>query len=296
MNSDKRKFIKVGIIGPSNVGKSTFVNAVMKIKVSAVTNKVQTTRSSLQIIKNYKNTQIVFVDNPGVFVAKRTLERIILTNAWSGVSDVDVVMVMVDASKGITSNVINIVDKLKNFDVKCFVVINKIDLIPKKNLLLLLKDLKELRDFQEFFMISAYKNMFIDSILDYLEKISYVSEWKYPEDKITDASLDYRIKEVSREKFFQALNQEIPYSIVVENEKIVKSQNGCIVINQTLYVLKENHKKIIIGKSGSKIAVIRKSIEYELSKMLKTNVKVIIYVKVHYNWFEDDNILSNIYN
>ena len=294
--NEVNKCITIGIIGPSNVGKSTLVNALIGERISIVTDKVQTTRSVVKGIKNDKNIQMIFVDTPGIFVPKKSLEKIILSNALQGINDVDIIMLMIDAKKGITSNVINSISNIKNSGIKSFVVINKIDLIKKSDLITIIEKIKKEHDFDNYFMVSALRKLYLEDIIQYVKSNAKESEWLFPKNKTTDVSIGYRIREISREKFFSFLNQELPYSIVLENEKITKCKNGSILINQVLYVLKESHKKIIIGEKGKKISFIREKIERSLSYILNTRVKLVVFIKVQNDWVNKEKILSNIYD
>ena len=238
--------IVVSIVGPSNSGKSTFLNSTLGEKVSIVSRKVQTTRMGLRGILNNKNVQIIFIDTPGLFEAKTRFEKAMVENAFFNLSNADLVYFVIDGSRKLKNFEIKVLKYFKNFNKDSFLVINKIDLIDKKKLLVKSKEVNSYYEFKKTFMISAKIGEGIQDILDYTNELAISKGWLYPEDHYTDLQSAIVCEEITREKIFNLVHEEVPYNCIVktenwsENKKILK-------IGQTIYVKKKNHKGIILN-------------------------------------------------
>lgn len=287
---ENQKFINIGIIGCPNAGKSTLVNQIVGDKISIVSPKSQTTREIVRGIIIYKNTQIVFIDTPGMFIPNKTrlLERRIVRNAWQGISISDVCFLIVDSKYGLRQKEKNLVDSIKGKDIRISLILNKIDAVPRDSLLKITKDFIEYYpDFEKVFMISALKNEKIDDLKDYIDEIAPLYPWQYAEDEITDMPLKINASEITREKLFNKLNKELPYSIDVFTEKWENFNNGDIKIQQVIYALKNSQRSIIIGKNGKLLKQIGIEARQELEIMLNCKVHLYIFVKLKENWIKE---------
>ncbi|MFC1659140.1 GTPase Era [Pseudomonadota bacterium] len=285
----KQKCIVVAIAGEPNTGKSTLMNYLIGQKISIVSPKVQTTRSIIKGILTEDETQIIFVDTPGIFKPqkKRNLERIIVRTAWRNVQDTDFVCLLVDATKSISERTKMIIDNLKKHKKKCIVAINKVDLVKKSKLLEFAKQLNDYKLFDEIFMISALSGHGINKLKDYLIKIAPKENWLYPDDYITDSPMKFLASEITREKLFLNLKQELPYSVSVETEKWEEFKNGSVKIQQIIFVMKESQKGIILGKRGSLIKKIGEDARKEIEELIEAKVHLFLFVKVKENWQND---------
>jgi len=283
-----KKCITVALAGVPNAGKSTLLNKIVGEKISIVSPKVQTTRDLIRGILVEDETQIIFVDTPGVFAAKkaRMLEKKIIKTAWTGIMDAEIVCLLVDVVAGFTPKVKNIIDGIKKKEVEEVVLIlNKVDLIHKPKLLALTKQLTNyFPTFKKVFMISAKKGHGVDDVKNYLMENAQEGKWVYPEDDITDVPLKFMASEITREKLFKNLQEELPYSIDVITEEWETFRNGDIKIRQVIYVLKENQKNIVIGKGGKTIKMVNIQAREEISKMLERKVHLFLFVKVKEDW------------
>ena len=286
-----RKSLTVGIIGPTNAGKSTLINYLIGEKVSIVTHKVQTTRSQIRGILNIEDTQIIFIDTPGIFIPKRLMESTMVRAAWSALAGVDLVMVVLDSSKGFTNTMKTILKKIKDY--KSILVLNKIDIVDKPKLLPLAAVINAECNFDNTFMISALKSDGLDDLKSYLIKSSLEGDWFYEDDLITDAPLSFLAAEITREKLMLRVHKEIPYSVVVETE-LFEEIGDKYVFHQIIYVTKESYKKIILGKEGAVIQHIRISAVNEMQKVFSRKIKLFLFVKVRSNWYNDPHVRSNI--
>ena len=291
MQEGEKRCSIITVVGPTNAGKSSIVNSMVGEKVSIVTHKVQTTRSTIRGIVNHNNTQLIFVDTPGIFIPKRNLEKIMTKTAWRSFSDTEVTMLVLDSKKGITNNVKNIISKTNP---PAIALLNKIDLVNKPDLLHLSAQLNSLFSFDKIFMVSALKNDGIDDVKNYLAKISPKSPWLYPEDQITDAPLEFELSEITREKLFLRVHKEIPYKLIVETEMIKESDDNKIIVYQVIYVTSENHKKIINGKNRLTIDSIAQNARHEMKNILKKDILLNLFIKVKKEWVSNERILSNI--
>ena len=288
MNDDNKTHSGfVALIGAPNVGKSTLVNRLVGTKVSIVTHKVQTTRALIRGIIIHNNTQIVLVDTPGIFTPKRRLDRAMVTTAWSGAKDADMVLVLVDAAKGLDEETEEVFASLSKVKQEKILVINKVDSVPRPSLLELTKKLNEGQQFSETFMISALKGTGCDDLLDYLAKKLPEGPWYYPEDQISDMPMRQLAAEITREKLYMRLHNELPYASTVETENWEERPDGSVKINQIIYVEREGQKKIVLGTKGETIKAIGQAARKELMEILEQKVHLFLFVKVRDHWIDD---------
>lgn len=278
----------VALIGAPNAGKSTITNNFVGSKVSIVSPKVQTTRTQVKGIGIYENTQIIFLDTPGIFKPKRKLDKAMVTSAWGGVADADITVLVVDAKRGFDDETQSIIAKLKKNKIPALLVLNKVDEVKnKENLLELSLKLNQAYDFKETFMVSALTGKNIDDFYKYLADNLPLSPWYYPEDQISDMPLRLLAAELVREKLFLYLRQEIPYALTVEPELWEHKPDGSIRAEITIYVEKDNQKVIIIGKNGQMIKKIGQAARTELERLLEERIHLFLFVKVRPNWGDD---------
>ena len=278
----------VALIGAPNAGKSTITNNFVGSKVSIVSPKVQTTRTQVKGIGIYNNTQIIFLDTPGIFKPKRRLDKAMVSSAWSGVGDADITVLVVDAKRGFDDETQSIVARLKKHKIPAVLVLNKVDEVKNKERLLELSlKLNTAYDFKETFMISALTGKNIEDFYQYLADNLPLSPWYYPEDQISDMPLRLLAAELVREKLFLYLRQEIPYALTVEPELWEHKEDGSIRAEITIYVEKDNQKIIIIGKNGSMIKKIGQSARRELENLLEERIHLFLFVKVRPDWGND---------
>ena len=279
-----KKNITIGIIGPTNSGKSTLLNNIIGEKLAIVTHKSQTTRSAFKGIKIIGNTQMVFIDTPGIFDAKTKFEKAMLENAYNILNDVDLIYLLIDCKKSINDLDINFLKSIKILEEKIFLVLNKIDLIDRELLLLKVKDFNDRYNFKETFLISAKSG---DGVKDLIEKSTELSNsdyWLYPEDQTADTPMARIASEITREKIFLFLHEEIPYLSTVETEDWIKNKSRSITINQTIYVGKKNHVGIVLGKAGKMIKSIGTASRIDIEKILNQKVNLKINVKYKKDW------------
>lgn len=279
----------VALIGEPNAGKSTLLNRMVGAKVSIVTHKVQTTRARIRGVALAGEAQIVFVDTPGLFMPRRRLDRAMVAAAWGGAADADLVLLLVEAHRGVTEGVERILEGLAEVGQgrKVALVINKIDRVEAPVLLGLTKDLNERYDFAETFMISAEKGHGVESLRDWLAGEMPESPWLYPEDQIADLPLRMIASEMTREKLTLRLHQELPYQLTVETETWEERKDGSARIDQVVYVMRDGHKGIVLGNRGETIKAIGKAAREELEEFLGRRVHLFIQVKVRPNWLEE---------
>lgn len=277
----------VALIGPTNAGKSTLVNRFVGAKVSIVSHKVQTTRAIVRGIAIHDNAQIVFMDTPGIFKPRRRLDRAMVTSAWGGAKDADLIMLLIDSERGIRGDAEAILEGLKEVFQPKILVLNKIDRVRREDLLALAAAANEKIAFQETFMVSAENGSGCDDVMSYLAKTLPEGPWYYPEDQISDLPMRQLAAEITREKLFLRLHQELPYSSHVETEKWEERKDGSVRIEQVIYVERESQKKITLGKSGEAIKAISTASRKELSAILEQPVHLFLFVKVRENWGDD---------
>ena len=276
----------VALIGEPNAGKSTLMNQMVGSKVSIVTHKVQTTRARIRGIALEDKTQIVFVDTPGLFKTRRKLDRAMVAAAWTGAADADVVVLLIEAHRGITKGVEMILEGLstRGGKQKFVLAINKIDLVKAEVLLDLSRDLNERLDFAETFMISAEKGYGVPALGEYLRDELPVGPWHYPEDQIADVPMRMLAAELTREKLMLRLHQELPYQLTVETEHWTEKKDGSVRIDQMIYVSRDGHKGIVLGPKGETIKGVSMASRKELSEMMERTVHLFLQVKVRPNW------------
>jgi GTP-binding protein Era len=277
----------VAIIGAPNTGKSTLVNQLVGTKVSIVSPKVQTTRSRVLGIAMAEASQVIFVDTPGIFQPKRRLDRAMVSAAWSGASDADLVALVVDAGRGIDDQTRQIVDQLKQTNRRAMLVLNKIDLVKRKSLLALTADLCAVAPFDPVFMVSALSGDGVADFLDWLARAVPVGPWHFPEDQVSDMPMRLLAAEITREQIFLQLYQELPYSAAVETELWEEKDDGSVRIDQVVFVQRDSQRAIVLGKGGRQIKAIGEKARNELQVLLERPVHLFLHVKVRENWLED---------
>jgi GTP-binding protein Era len=278
----------VALIGAPNAGKSTLLNALVGAKVAIVTHKVQTTRALLRGIVIHGRSQIVFVDTPGIFAPRRRLERAMVTTAWGGAADADVVALLVDGRKGLTDEARAILEKLSEFPAarERILVLNKVDVTKRESLLALAAEANEATRFARTFMISALTGSGLPDLMEYFAAAMPAGHWLYPEDQMTDLPLRFLAAEITREQLMQRLHEELPYHSTVETEKWEETKKGAR-IEQTIYVERESQRKIVLGKGGQTIKAISMAARGQIAELIDRPVHLFLFVKVRENWSDD---------
>ncbi len=277
----------VALIGAPNVGKSTLVNALVGAKVTIVSRKVQTTRALIRGIVIEDGAQIILVDTPGIFSPKRRLDRAMVSTAWSGAHDADLVCVLLDAKAGIDEEAEAILAKVANVDHDKILVINKVDLVPREKLLALAQAANERIRFARTFMISALSGDGVDDIRHTLAEMVPPGPFLYPEDQMSDAPMRQLAAEITREKIYRKLHQELPYQSTVETDKWEERKDKSVRIEQTIFVERESQRKIVLGKGGATIKSIGADSRKEIAEILGVPVHLFLFVKVRENWGDD---------
>ena len=279
----------IALIGEPNAGKSTLLNRMVGAKVSIVTHKVQTTRARIRGVAIEGDAQLVFVDTPGLFAPRRRLDRAMVAAAWSGAADADVVVLLVEAHRGVTEGVEKILDGLDALPKgrRVALAINKIDRVQSEVLLGLTKDLNERHEFVETFMISAEKGHGVEDLRKWLAREMPEGPWLYPEDQIADLPMRMIAAEMTREKLTLRLHQELPYQLTVETENWEEREDGSARIDQVIYVMRDGHKGIVLGKKGETIKAVSQAARTELEEFLGRRVHLFTQVKVRPNWLEE---------
>jgi GTP-binding protein Era len=277
----------VALIGAPNVGKSTLVNALVGSKVTIVSRKVQTTRALIRGIVIENNAQIILVDTPGIFSPKRRLDRAMVSTAWSGAHDADLVCVLLDAREGIDEEADAILSRLATVDHGKILVLNKIDLVPREKLLALAKAANERLTFARTFMVSALSGDGVGDLRRTLAEMVPPGPFHYPEDQMSDAPLRHLAAEITREKIFRQLHQELPYQSTVETDSWTERKDKSIRIEQTIFVERESQRKIVLGKGGATIKSIGAESRKEIAEIVGVPVHLFLFVKVRENWGDD---------
>lgn len=277
----------VALIGAPNAGKSTITNNFVGSKVSIVSPKAQTTRTTIKGIGIYDNTQIIFLDTPGIFAPKRRLDRAMVASAWNGFVDADINVLVVDARRGMNDETSAIIDELIKRDAKAVLAFNKIDLVSEERLVELKEEFENLFSFDEVFMFSAQSGEYMSDFYQYLADNLPQSPWYYPEEQMSDMPLRLLAAEIVREKLFLNLRQELPYSLTVEPELWEHKEDGSIRAEMTIYVERDGHKNIIIGHNGAMIKKVGQSAREELEELLEERIHLFLFVKVRENWVND---------
>jgi GTP-binding protein Era len=277
----------VALIGAPNVGKSTLVNALVGSKVTIVSRKVQTTRALIRGIVIDNNAQIILVDTPGIFSPKRRLDRAMVSTAWSGAHDADLVCVLLDAKAGLDEEADAILSKLANVQHPKILVLNKIDLIPREKLLALAQAANARMKFEHTFMISALSGDGVDDLRATLARMVPAGPFHYPEDQMSDAPMRHLAAEITREKIYRKLHQELPYQSTVETDSWTERTDNSVRIEQTIFVERESQRKIVLGKGGATIKAIGADSRKEIAEILGVPVHLFLFVKVRENWGDD---------
>ena len=283
----------VALIGAPNAGKSTITNNFVGSKVSIVSPKAQTTRTTIKGIGIYDNTQIIFLDTPGIFNPKRRLDRAMVASAWDGSNDADINVLVVDAKRGMNDETSAIIDELIKREAHAVLAFNKIDMVSEERLQELKEEFENLFCFDAVFMFSAQSGDHITDFYQYLADNLPESPWYYPEEQMSDMPLRLLAAEVVREKLFLNLRQELPYALTVEPELWEHQEDGSIRAEMTIYVEREGQKTIILGKNGSMIKQIGQSARLELESMLEERIHLFLYVKVRENWVDEPTHYSD---
>ena len=277
----------VALIGAPNVGKSTLVNALVGSKVTIVSKKVQTTRALIRGIVIEDNAQIVLVDTPGIFAPRRRLDRAMVTTAWSGAHDADLVCLLLDAKKGLDEEAAAVFGKLDQVKHPKLLVINKIDTVARETLLALAQRANERLTFQATFMVAAISGDGVADLRAAMAKAVPEGPFLYPEDQMSDAPMRHLAAEITREKIYRKLHQELPYQSTVETEKYTERKDGSVRIEQTIFVERESQRKIVLGKAGATIKAIGADARRELTEIVGHPVHLFLFVKVRENWGDD---------
>ncbi len=294
MVSNETRCGYVSIIGAPNAGKSTLLNRLTGAKIAIVTPKVQTTRNRILGMAVHGGTQLIYIDTPGIFAARERFEKAMVASAYSGAGDGDVILLLVDAYKGMTQDVEAILERLSSYETEKILVLNKVDKCKKEDLLALSQSLFDTGQFSQCFMISALKEQGIEDVRDLLVEKMPNGPWLYPEDQMTDIPLRQLASEITREKLFMQLRQELPYSVAVETETWEEKQDGSIKIEQVVYVRTESQKMIVIGKKGSMLKTIGEKARAEIGRMMDTKIHLFLFVKVAENWKENPEFYQTI--
>ena len=277
----------IALIGAPNAGKSTLINALVGSKVAIVTPKVQTTRALLRGIAMEGQSQLVLIDTPGIFAPRRRLDRAMVTTAWTGAHDADLVGVLIDARKGLDEEAEAILSRLADVSRPKILILNKIDLVPRDTLLTLTKAANDKAKFEATFMISALKRDGVDDLKRWLAEKMLPGPWLYPPDQMSDAPMRQLAAEITREKLFERLHQELPYHSTVETEQWKELRKGDVRIEQTIYVERESQRKIVLGKGGQTIKAIGEAARREIAEIVEGKVHLFLFVKVREGWGED---------
>ena len=277
----------VALIGAPNSGKSTLTNALVGAKVSIVTHKSQTTRGPVRGIAPIGRSQVILVDTPGIFQPKRRLDRAMAQAAWERAGDADLVAVVIDAARGLDSELEPLLSHLGGIKRPRIAILNKIDLVPKTALLRLAADVSARTPFDRVFMISALSGDGVAELKTYLGEAVPPGPWLFPADQLTDQSLRQAASEITREKLFLRLHQELPYTLTVETADWKEQADGSVRIEQTIYVERESQRKIVLGAKGRTIKEIGSTARAEIGAMIDTPVHLFLFVKVRERWAED---------
>lgn len=279
----------IAIVGPTNAGKSTLMNQIMGRKVSIVSHKVQTTRTSLRAIKMVGARQLIFVDTPGIFRPSRRLDRAMVGAAMDALSDADAVLLILDATHGITETVRGIIEKIRDHK-NLFVALNKTDSVKKPDLLPIAAELNEMAQFREIFMISALKNDGVAEMLDALAAVMPESPYLFEARDATDVPDNLYLAELTREKIYRFIHQELPYHINVVTERVDVDDEGVLDIYQKIVVANDAHKKIVVGRGGAQLKKIGTAARHDIQDQWGVNARLHLFVRVEENW---ENMAEN---
>ena len=286
----------VALIGEPNAGKSTLLNQMVGAKISIVTHKVQTTRTRIRGVSVENQSQIIFVDTPGLFTPRRRLDRAMVAAAWNGAADSDITLLMVEAHRGLTEGVEKIISSISDIDMngKIALVINKIDKVKVNDLLSLSKEINDRHPFVETFMISAEKGKGINDLRRWLASNLPEGPWLYPDDQISDMPLRMIAAEITREKLTLRLHQELPYQLTVETEKWEEKADKSVRIEQIIYLSRSGHKGIVLGKKGETIKAVSMASRLSIEEFLGARVHLFLRLKVREKWMEETERYSEM--
>jgi GTP-binding protein Era len=277
----------VALIGAPNSGKSTLTNALVGTKVAIVTHKAQTTRGPVRGIVLAGDSQIILVDTPGIFQPKRRLDRAMFGAAWDLAVDADLVALVIDAERGLDKNLDPLLKHLPEVKRPILAILNKIDQVSKPDLLRLTAEVSAIRPFERIFMLSALTGDGVADLKAYLAEAVPLGPWLFPEDQLTDVSLRHAAAEITREKLFMRLHDELPYSLTVETADWKELKDGSVRVEQTIYVMRESQRKILLGAKGVTIKEISMAAREEIGQMVGAPVHLFLFVKVRERWGED---------
>jgi GTP-binding protein Era len=277
----------IALIGAPNVGKSTLINAIVGAKVAIVSHKVQTTRTLLRGIAMQADSQLVFIDTPGIFQPRRRLDRAMVAGAWTGAGDADVVGAMIDARRGLDAETLALMERLAGLGRAKILIVNKVDLVEKPSLLALVQEAGERVAFAATFLVSALTGDGVADLKQWLAGQVPAGPWHYPEDQITDAPLRQLAAEITREKLYLRLHQELPYQSTVETNSWKELKDGSVRIEQTIYVERMSQRKIVLGKGGQTIKAIGAEARREIAGIAEQPVHLFLFVKVREAWGDD---------
>ncbi len=278
----------VTVFGLTNAGKSTLVNNIVGAKVSITSHKVQTTRNRIMGVAIYEEAQIILLDTPGIFQAKRRLDRAMVHSAWQGMNEGDITLVIVDVVSGFNKKLRKMLDRLNEEIQKPMVLIlNKIDMIERENLLALSQQINDYSRFADTFMISALKGNGVADLTQYLAKKMPEGPWHFADDQLSDVPMRMLASEITREKIYHFLHQELPYAIAVENDRYEVQEDGSIKIYQSILVERKSQRPIVVGHKGEMIKKIGKAARLELEELLETKVHLFLQVLIKPNWSEN---------
>lgn len=279
----------IALVGAPNAGKSTLLNSLVGTKVSIVTHKAQTTRSQVRgvVTLEEQKAQLVFIDTPGIFAPKRRLDRAMVQSAWGGAGDADIVAFILDAERGLGPDLESLLEGLANVNHPKILILNKVDAVKREHLLKLSETINEKLRFEATFMISALKGDGVQDFMDWCVKHIPPGPWHFPEDHLTDLTMAITAAEITREKLFLRIHDEIPYNSTVETESFKIQKDGSYKIDQVIYVTRDTHKKIVLGAGGQTIKTIGQEARKELMEMYEVPIHLFLFVKVREKWGDD---------
>jgi len=294
MVGNNKKCGFVALIGNSNAGKSTLLNRYVGSKVSIVSHKVQTTRSKITGIKIHNNSQIIFIDTPGIFSPKQKFDEAMVSAAWQSAENADCIVFMVDSSRPLNEDVFNIINTLKDANKKAVLVFNKVDKIDPKILLGMAHQLTVEGVFSDVFMVSAKTGSGTEDLVDFLADKMPKGPWLYPEDHLSDVPLRMLAADITREKILDSVHDEVPHQLTVETEQWEELKDDSVRIHQVIYVPNVNHKAIILGAGGKKIKHIGIKAREEISNLVDRKVHLKLFIKVRKDWQETPERYTNL--
>ncbi|AHC39326.1 GTPase Era [Ehrlichia muris] len=284
MDHTDKKCSMTAIVGTTNAGKSTLINMLVGQKVAAVTPKVQTTRVRMHAVLNNENVQLIFIDTPGIFSPKTKLEKFIVKHAWMSLKGIENIILLLDVKNYLNKHVEKIVSRIKQSNINAILVINKIDMVSVSSIDRAIEHMYLLHNFSKTFTISALHDIGLSRLTDYLCEISPSGPWLYPENQISDAPLKFFMAEITREKLFLSLHHELPYSLSVVTEALEEKEDGSLIVKQVIYVTKDSHRTIILGKKGEMIKKISIESKSDLQEILDLKIHLFLFVKVREFW------------